>query len=87
MNKIAIIFAAAVLFVASPFQAKASLVSNGTASEQPATQDDRTVGGTVLDEMDQPVIGATVSVIGTNIWTTTEIDGTFKLTIPQGGQF
>lgn len=85
MNKIAIIFAAAVLFVASPFQAKASLVSNGTASEQPAAQDDRTVGGTVLDEMDQPVIGATVSVIGTNIWTTTEIDGTFKLTIPQGG--
>lgn len=49
------------------------------------TQDDgKTVGGTVLDENGEPVIGATVSVKGTNLVTVTDIDGRFELKVPNG---
>ncbi len=41
--------------------------------------------GTVVDEQDEPLIGASVSVVGkVSIGTTTDVDGRFKLSVPQG---
>ncbi|MBD5244020.1 MAG: TonB-dependent receptor plug domain-containing protein [Barnesiella sp.] len=39
--------------------------------------------GTVVDEIDEPMIGATVAVPGTSIATSTDLDGQFTLTVPQ----
>ena len=38
-------------------------------------QSGRTVEGTVVDEMGEPIIGATVQVVGTTTGTITDIDG------------
>ena len=45
-----------------------------------------TVKGTVVDENGQPVIGATVLVQGSNVGTTTGIDGKFQIAVPAKGQ-
>ncbi|WP_222840160.1 SusC/RagA family TonB-linked outer membrane protein [Flavihumibacter stibioxidans] len=43
----------------------------------------RQISGKITDQKDgQPVIGATVTVKGTTISTSTEVDGTFKLSVP-----
>lgn len=39
--------------------------------------------GQVVDEQDEPVIGATVTVLGTSIATATDIDGKFNLKVPE----
>ena len=44
-----------------------------------------TVKGTVVDENGQPVIGATVLVQGSNMGTTTGIDGSFQIAVPEKG--
>ncbi len=44
-----------------------------------------TVKGTVVDESGQPVIGATVTVKGSNTGTTTGVNGSFQLTVPKNG--
>ena len=44
----------------------------------------RQMGGTVTDETGEPLIGATISVTGTNIGTVTDIDGRYRLTVPVG---
>ena len=49
------------------------------ASAQSST---RTVSGTVVDEIDEPLMGVTVMVSGTSTGTSTDIDGQFTLTIP-----
>ena len=41
--------------------------------------------GTVVDELGQPVIGATVVVKGTTIGTTTGVDGEFAIAVPAKG--
>ncbi|MBO4945373.1 MAG: carboxypeptidase-like regulatory domain-containing protein, partial [Muribaculaceae bacterium] len=38
--------------------------------------------GQVVDEQDEPVIGATVTAVGTKIATSTNIDGQFDLLVP-----
>ena len=38
--------------------------------------------GQVVDELDEPVIGATVSAPGTSAATSTDFDGKFKLSVP-----
>ncbi len=43
-----------------------------------------TCRGTVIDELGEPVIGATVSVKGTSTAVATDIDGNFTLKVPQG---
>ena len=43
-----------------------------------------TCRGTVIDELGEPVIGATVQAKGTNIGTPTDIDGNFLLKMPVG---
>lgn len=40
--------------------------------------------GKVLDENGEPVIGASLLVVGTNRGTITDIDGSFTLTAPEG---
>ena len=43
------------------------------------------VSGTVVSQDDgEPVVGATVMVVGTNVGTATNVDGKFTLTCPQG---
>lgn len=56
------------------------------ATESQATQqaNDKQVGGQILDELGEPVIGATVSVKGSDLKTVTDIDGNFSLKVPEG---
>lgn len=56
---------------ASPATAEAQQVK----SESGVTR----VSGTVVDENGDPIIGASVKVVGTNISTPTDIDGNFTL--------
>ena len=46
---------------------------------------DKTVSGKVIDDAGDPVPGANVIVKGTSNGTTTSLDGTYRLTIPQDG--
>ncbi len=82
MDKTAKYFAAVVLSLALPLQMYAEKAPAESAAMQ--AQQHRTIGGTVLDETGQPVIGATVTVPGTNIWTITDEDGKFSLEAPAG---
>jgi TonB-linked SusC/RagA family outer membrane protein len=52
------------------------------ASANDAQQQTRTITGTVTDEKSEPVIGAGVSIPGTTIGTSTDIDGIFRLNVP-----
>ena len=49
-----------------------------------AMAQNETVSGTVLDELGEPVIGATVTVEGTKTATVTDLDGNYKLSVPKG---
>ena len=42
------------------------------------------VTGTVTDQAGEPLIGASVTVPGTSVGTSTDIDGNFKLNVAQG---
>ncbi|MFR9165887.1 MAG: SusC/RagA family TonB-linked outer membrane protein [Dysgonomonas sp.] len=44
----------------------------------------QSVSGLVVDEAGEPVIGATVAVKGTTVGTTTDLDGNFSLSVPNG---
>lgn len=46
----------------------------------------RTISGTVLDENDDGMIGASILVKGTSTGTTTDIDGNFTLNLPEGAE-
>ncbi len=45
-------------------------------------QDSYTIKGVVLDNNNQPLIGATVSVSGTTVGVVTDVDGNYTLKIP-----
>src|SRR5690606_15307174 len=47
---------------------------------------DKTISGTIVDENDQPLPGATVMVKGTTQGTTANFDGEFSLTLPSGSE-
>ena len=51
----------------------------GMALAQPHT---KTCQGIVIDELGEPVVGATVQAVGTTIATPTDIDGKFLLKVP-----
>ena len=51
-----------------------------------AMAQNQTVSGTVLDELGEPVIGATVTVEGTKIATVTDLDGNYKIQAPKGAK-
>ena len=45
----------------------------------------RTVRGTVVDQVNEPVIGATVKVLGTTMGAVTDFDGNFEIAnVPDG---
>ena len=45
----------------------------------------RTVKGTVVDQVNEPVIGATINVLGTTLSGVTDFDGTFEIAnVPDG---
>ena len=48
----------------------------------PIQAQNNTVSGTVIDELGEPVIGATVTVTGTKIATVTDLDGNYKIEAP-----
>ena len=51
-----------------------------------AVAQNQTVSGTVLDELGEPVIGATVTVDGTKNATVTDLDGNYKIQAPKGAK-
>ena len=51
-----------------------------------AVAQNQTVTGSVIDELGEPVIGATVTVTGTKTATVTDLDGNYKIQVPQGGK-
>ena len=55
------------------------LLSGGAAFAQTQVK-----GVVVSDEDGQPVIGATVRVVGTNVGAVTDMNGNFNITCPQG---
>lgn len=68
----------------APLPISAATPPTAKAAATVAQDDGKTVGGTVLDENGEPVIGATVSVKSTNLVTVTDIDGRFELKVPNG---
>lgn len=68
----------------APLPISAVTPPTAKAAATVAQDDGKTVGGTVLDENGEPVIGATVTVKGTNLVTVTDIDGRFELKVPNG---
>ena len=51
----------------------------------PASAQDATVSGTVVSvDNGEPLLGAAIQVVGTSLGTTTDIDGTYSLTVPPG---
>ncbi len=51
-----------------------------------ALAQNQTFTGTVVDELGEPVIGATVTVEGTKIATVTDLDGNYKISAPAGAK-
>ena len=45
-------------------------------------QNTKTFKGVVLDETEQPIIGAAIKVVGTTVGTITDLDGNFTLNVP-----
>lgn len=71
----------------SQLPVSAAMPPTGAKATPAVAQDDgQTVGGTVLDETGQPVIGATVTVKGTKLVAVTDLDGRFSLKVPRGSR-
>lgn len=52
----------------------------------PAIAQNKVVTGTVVDDLGEPIIGATVRVQGTKTATVTDFDGNYKIEVPKGGK-
>lgn len=48
---------------------------------------DKQVSGIVVDENDEPIIGATVLLVGTTAGTTTDFDGKYEMSVPDNVKF
>ena len=44
----------------------------------------RTVTGTVADDHGEPLIGATLTVVGTTVGAVTDVNGAFRFNVPAG---
>ncbi|WP_239058210.1 SusC/RagA family TonB-linked outer membrane protein [Bacteroides sp. 214] len=56
------------------------------ANSVEATQQSKTVKGTVVDELGDPIIGANVKVQGVAVGAITDINGAFSLSVPAGAK-
>ena len=56
-----------------------------TDRNTPETVAERIVSGRVVSETGDPLVGVTVRVKGTNVGTVTDIDGNFKIDVPDNG--
>lgn len=65
--------------------ATATLIFSGVAWAAPGT-DEITVTGTVVDENDEPAIGVSILVIGSNQGAMTDLDGNYSIKAPANGQ-
>ena len=61
---------------------KSILLRKANESEQPSEPQKTKAAGRVVDSEGEPVIGATVRIVGTNTGTTTDVEGNFSLTAP-----
>jgi TonB-linked SusC/RagA family outer membrane protein len=60
-----------------------TLISSGTDQNNAESIDQQlTITGTVKDENGNPLIGATVQIVGTTIGTLTNVDGNFSIEVP-----
>lgn len=80
-NRICLLLAAIGMLVGS-ITAYADISSLQVSAEQST----RTVKGTVLDSKDYPLEGVAVILDGTTTGVMTDVDGSFSITIPGGGQ-
>ncbi len=48
--------------------------------------DNNQVSGTIFDEYNEPIIGATIMVAGTQIGTVSDVDGHYSITMPNGNR-
>ncbi|MGM9812847.1 MAG: SusC/RagA family TonB-linked outer membrane protein [Muribaculaceae bacterium] len=76
------------LLLISGYSASYAATTAPSDVQSPSMQqhDDGTIGGQVVDENGEPVIGATVTVKGTNKATATDIDGNFTLKASKGSK-
>lgn len=51
-----------------------------------AQENTTTCRGSVIDELGEPVVGATVQAVGTTAGVPTDIDGNFTLKVPAGAK-
>ena len=51
-----------------------------------ANAQQKTISGTVVDNNNEPVIGANIQVKGTSVGTASDVDGKFSLAVPEGGK-
>lgn len=49
-------------------------------------QNTRTVTGTVVDDLGEPIIGAAIKVVDSSVGTVTDIDGKFSLSVEEGSK-
>ncbi len=69
------------------FKNRNIVLSNGRANDTVATfntqvREDRTITGRVFDESGQPLIGANILVKDASVGTSTDVDGSFSLIVP-----
>ncbi|GHV38197.1 SusC/RagA family TonB-linked outer membrane protein [Bacteroidia bacterium] len=57
-----------------------------TSQQKQTSKQTYTIKGTVLDDNNEPIIGASVSIPGTTIGTSTDIEGNFSLSVPANTQ-
>lgn len=60
------------------------LVKENVADEKDNTTANRVIQGQVTDMSEEPLIGANILISGKSIGAITDLDGNFKLTIPEG---
>ena len=83
---ISLLFASSGDYKAKSIEIKASLAisNNKPIVIEPTKEVDIIVSGTVTDINGEPIPGVTVSVSGASIGTSTDLDGEYSLSVPEG---
>lgn len=62
------------------------VISKKREKQEPEKEVERTIQGTVTDDLNMPLIGATIRAVECNFGTATDQDGSFELKIPAGSK-